>query len=54
MSDKPIYTRDQIAKLYRQHQQGRFTEATWARTEADIFAAQHENRIRGGTDWHGK
>jgi hypothetical protein len=46
-SDRPIYTRDQITKLYRQHQQGAYRgrEAEWARIENDIIAAGREGRI---------
>lgn len=46
--DKPIYTRAQIAQLYRMHQKGAYTgrEAEWARQDADIIAAGREGRIR--------
>ena len=49
-ADGPIYTRDQIAKLYRQHQQGAYRgrEAEWARQEADFYRAQREGRVLGG------
>lgn len=54
--DRPVYTRDQIARLYRQHQQGAYAgrAAEWARQEADIYTAQREGRVVGGTDIHGK
>ena len=41
------YTPDDIAKLYRKHQQGAYAnrEAEWSRIEQDIFKAQHESRI---------
>jgi len=47
-TDKPTYTRAQIAELYRLNRRKAFLgrEAEWARTEADIFAAQREGRIR--------
>jgi hypothetical protein len=46
--DKPIYTRAQIAQLYRAHQKGAYVgrEAEWARQDADIIAASREGRIR--------
>jgi hypothetical protein len=46
-SDKPIYTRDQIAKLYRKHQQGAYAnrELEWARQEQDIIRAAAEGRV---------
>ena len=46
--DKPIYTRAQIAQLYRQHQKGAYVgrEAEWQRQDADIIAASREGRIR--------
>ena len=46
--EKPIYTRAQIAQLYSLKRKNMFVgrEAEWARQEADIFAAQHEGRIR--------
>jgi hypothetical protein len=55
-SDRPIYTRDQISKLYRAHQQGAYTgrEAEWARLEHEIIAAGREGRILGAVDVQGK
>jgi len=46
--DKPIYTRAQIANLYRMHQKGAYVgrEAEWNRQDADIIAAGREGRIR--------
>jgi hypothetical protein len=46
--EKPIYTRAQIAQLYRQHQKGAFVgrEAEWNRLELDFIAAANEGRIR--------
>jgi hypothetical protein len=48
MPSGQIYTRAQIAKLYRQHQQGAYNgrESEWARQEADMIAAGREGRIR--------
>jgi hypothetical protein len=47
-SDKPTYTRAQVAQLYRMHQKGAYTgrEAEWQRQDADIIAAGREGRIR--------
>ena len=47
-TDKPIYTRAQIAELYNLKRKNAFVgrEAEWARQEADIFAAQREGRVR--------
>jgi hypothetical protein len=47
-TDKPTYTRPQIAQLYRLHQKGAYVgrEAEWARQERDIIAAGNEGRIR--------
>lgn len=46
--DKPIYSRAQIAQLYRAHQKGAYVgrEAEWNRQDADIIAAGREGRIR--------
>ena len=51
-----IYTLAEIARLYRRRQQGAYDnrESEWQRQEADIFTAQHQGRVLGGTDWHGK
>jgi hypothetical protein len=46
-SVQPTYTHEQIGQLYAKHRRGEFTEAAWARIEADIFAAQREGRIHG-------
>ena len=50
-----IYSAEQIKRLYRQHMQGAYNgrEAEWARLEADIFRAQKEGRVTGGTDASG-
>lgn len=41
------YTREQIADLYSRHRRGEFDkrESYWKELEADIFQAQHDNRI---------
>jgi hypothetical protein len=51
-----IYTREEIARLYRQHQQGAYVgrEAEWARLEVDIVRAGAEGRILGALDSRGK
>ena len=55
-SSGKIYSRDEIAKIYRRHQQGAYanSEAEWQRQEADIIAAGREGRIRNPMDLHGK
>jgi hypothetical protein len=51
VSDKPIYTRAQIADLYERHRRAYVNrEAEWARQEADIIAAGREGRILGAVD----
>jgi hypothetical protein len=47
-TDKPIYSRAQIASLYRAHQKGAYVgrEVEWQRQDADIIAAGREGRIR--------
>jgi len=46
-SDRPTYTRAQIAKLYEQHLRGAYKdrETEWQRLEADIIRAGAEGRI---------
>lgn len=48
-SNKPTYTRAEIARLYDQQRRGAYAgrEAEWARQEADIIAAPLEGRVRG-------
>ena len=55
-SGRPIYTRTQVAQLYRAHQQGAYAgrEQEWARQEHDIIDAGREGRILGATDVAGK
>lgn len=55
MPSGQVYTA-QIAKLYEQHRRGAYVgrEAEWAWQEADFYRAQHEGRVIGGTDLHGK
>jgi hypothetical protein len=47
-SEKPIYSRAQIAALYSAHRKGAYVgrEAEWARQDLDIIAAGREGRIR--------
>jgi hypothetical protein len=46
-ASKPVYTRDQIAKLYDAHRRGAYAgrEAEWNRIEQDLFEAQRTGRI---------
>jgi hypothetical protein len=55
-SGKPIYTRDQITKLYDQHRRGAYVgrEAEWARLEVDMIRAGAEGRILNPVDVAGK
>jgi hypothetical protein len=55
-SDKPIYTRAQVARLYDQHLRGAYAgrEAEWARQEVDLIRAGREGRILGAVDVSGK
>lgn len=55
-SGRPIYSRDQITKLYQQHQRGAYNgrEAEWARLEHDIVRAGAEGRVLNPVDLHGK
>jgi hypothetical protein len=48
-SGKPVYTREQIGKIYEARRKGAYAgrEAEWARQEADIFDAQKEGRVQG-------
>jgi hypothetical protein len=48
-----IYTRQQIANLYERRRKGEFNDATWARTEQEIFNAANEGRIAGALDRDG-
>src|SRR5262245_35731089 len=49
-----IYSRDEIAKLYSQHRQGRYSPEQWSRLERDIIQAGAEGRIAGALDIAGK
>jgi exonuclease VII large subunit len=46
--DRRIYSRADIAKLYRQHAQGAYNgrEAEWQRLESDIIAAGRDGRVQ--------
>jgi hypothetical protein len=50
---KPIYTREQIKRLYEQRRLGRISDANWARQEADIIAAGREGRVTSSFDKYG-
>ena len=43
-----VYSHDDIAKIYERRRKGGYTDDTFNKIEADIFRAQHENRISGG------
>jgi hypothetical protein len=42
-----ILTRPQIAMLYERRRKGEISDADWARTEAQIFAAANAGRVAG-------
>jgi hypothetical protein len=44
---KPLYSREQIKRLYEQHRLGQISDARWAQIEPDIFAASREGRVVG-------
>jgi hypothetical protein len=46
-SGSRVYTRPQIADLYKQRREGRIDDARWARIEADIVAAGAQGRVAG-------
>jgi hypothetical protein len=50
------YSRDEVARLYRQYMQGAYRgrEDAWMRQEYDIIAAGREGRIVGGINTNGK
>src|SRR5262249_9324324 len=54
VSGKHIYTRPQIAELYKQHRAGAFSDADWHRLENDIIAAGREGRVIGAKDVAGR
>jgi hypothetical protein len=43
--EDPIWTRDAIAKLYRDKQEGKISAADFAKAEAQIFKQARENKI---------
>jgi hypothetical protein len=51
-----IYSRDEISRLYRQHELGAYNgrEAEWARLEHDIIKASGEGRVLNPVDIRGK
>jgi hypothetical protein len=46
-SGKPIYSREDIRRLYESRRLGRINDANWARQEADIVKAAAEGRVVG-------
>ena len=50
---KPIYSREQIKRLYEQRRLGHISDANWARQEADIVAAGREGRVTSSFDKYG-
>jgi hypothetical protein len=48
-----VYTRQQIQNLYERRRKGEFNDATWAKWEAEIFAAANQGRIAGALDRDG-
>jgi len=46
-SGGPLYSRDEIKRLYEQRHLGHIGDARWARIEPDIFAAGREGRVVG-------
>jgi hypothetical protein len=50
---KPIYTREQIKRLYEERRLGRISDANWALREADIIAAGREGRVTSSFDKYG-
>jgi hypothetical protein len=50
---KPIYTREQIKRLYEERRLGRISDVNWARQEADIIAAGREGRVTSSFDKYG-
>jgi hypothetical protein len=55
-SGGPIYSREQITKLYDQHRRGAYAgrEAEWAKLEVDIIRAGREGRIQNPVSVAGK
>jgi hypothetical protein len=51
---RPIYTREQIKRLYDQRRHGGISDANWAKVEADIIAAGREGRVTSSFDKYGK
>ena len=50
---KPVYSREQIKRLYEQRRLGHINDANWARQEADIIAAGREGRVTSSFDKYG-
>ena len=54
VTGRHTYTRPEIAELYKQHRKGAFSDAEWARQEADIIAAGREGCVIGTKDVAGR
>jgi len=56
ITGRHVYTRPQIAELYKQHRNGAYAgrEADWNRLENDIIAAGREGRVIGAKDVAGR
>jgi len=50
---RPIYTREQITRMWERRRQGRINDADWARWEHEIVAAGRDGRIVGALDIDG-
>jgi hypothetical protein len=50
---KPVYSREDIRKLYEQRRLGAIPDAKWGPIENDIVAAGREGRVRGAFDLDG-
>jgi hypothetical protein len=44
---RPLYSRDDIKRLYEQRRKGEISDSRWAQIEPDIFAAGAAGRIAG-------
>jgi hypothetical protein len=50
---KPIYSREDIRRLYEQRRHGAISDARWAQIETDIIAAGREGRVTSSFDKYG-
>jgi hypothetical protein len=46
-SGRPLYSREDIKRLYEQRRKGEISDSRWAQIEPDIFAAGREGRVAG-------